>query len=70
MTGGYCRLEDFTKYDKKTKKSFYLDINGNDARNYKDEKGKQHGHGKAKFNEDTHFRILHLWEIINEKGAS
>ena len=57
-TGGYLRLEDY-QYFLKTGKHLYLDINGNDVRNYTDENGKQHGRKKSDFNAITHFKILH-----------
>jgi hypothetical protein len=61
--GGYCRLEDFTKYNPVKRQHFYLDINGNDARNYTDARGKQHGRSPGDFNAVTHFRIMHKWEM-------
>lgn len=60
--GGYCRLEDY-QYFLKTGNHLYLDINGNDVRNYKDENGKQHGRKKGDFNKITHFKILHREEM-------
>ena len=51
--GGYLRILDMTA----TGKRRYLDIDGNNASNYTDERGKQHGRSKADYNAATHFRI-------------
>lgn len=61
-TGGYCRLEDY-QYYLQTGKHLYLDIDGNDVKNYKDANGKQHGRKKSDFNKITHFKILHREEM-------
>ena len=44
--GGYCCLEDTTKRGKES----FLDINGNDARNYINSRGKKQGRNNAQFN--------------------
>lgn len=59
VAGGYCRLEDTSKRGKER----FLDINGNDARNYINEKGKKQGRTHSQFNEATHFRILKREEM-------
>jgi len=60
--GGYCRLED-NQHLLNTGIHHYLDINGKDVRNYKDEKGKQHGRPASEQEALTHFKILHRWEM-------
>lgn len=59
VVGGYCRLVDTSK----TGKERFLDINGKDARNYINEKGKTQGRSRDQFNEATHFRILKRKEM-------
>ena len=59
VAGGYCRLQDTSKRGKER----FLDINGNDARNYINDKGKKQGRTKSQFNEATHFRILKRKEM-------
>ena len=41
-----------------------LDINGNDARNYINSRGKKQGRNKAQFNAVTHFKILKRKEML------
>ena len=60
--GGYCRLEDYQHW-LKTHNHHYLDINGKDVRNYKDERGKQHGRPSKEQEALTHFKILHREEM-------
>ena len=60
--GGYCRLEDY-QYFLRTHNHLYLDINGKDVRNYKDERGKQHGRSSKEQEALTHFKILHREEM-------
>jgi len=60
--GGYCRLEDY-QYFLRTKNHLYFDINGKDVRNYKDERGKQHGRPSKEQEALTHFKILHREEM-------
>ena len=52
--GGYLRIQDLTA---KTGKLQYLDLDGKDAHNYTDAKGKQHGRSRAQYNAATHFKI-------------
>ncbi len=52
--GGYLRIKDMTKVGRRS----YLDINGNDASNYTDARGKRHGRNQSQYNAATHFRIL------------
>ena len=59
VAGGYCRLEDTTKRGKER----YLDINGNDARNYINSRGKKQGRNNVQFNAATHFKILKRKEM-------
>ena len=59
VAGGYCRLEDTTKRGKER----FLDINGNDARNYINSRDKKQGRNNAQFNAATHFKILKRKEM-------
>ena len=59
VAGGYCRLEDTSKKGRER----FLDINGIDARNYINERGKLQGRSPSQFNEVTHFRILKRKEM-------
>lgn len=59
VAGGYCRLEDMSINGI----GRFLDINGNDARNYINERGKKQGRSRSQFNEVTHFRILKRKEM-------
>ena len=52
--GGYLRIMDARKHGGR----MYLDLYGNDANNYVDERGKQHGRSKPSYQQATHFRIL------------
>ena len=62
LAGTYCRIQDLTKVGKQ-KSLEYLDINGNNAHNYTDKNGKQHGRSTAEYNQVTHFRIMHRDEM-------
>ena len=59
VAGGYCRLEDTSIQGI----GRFLDINGKDARNYINERGKKQGRSRSQFNEVTHFRILKRTEM-------
>ncbi|MBQ9873158.1 MAG: hypothetical protein IJM30_01735 [Thermoguttaceae bacterium] len=52
--GGYLRIQDLTS---KSKKEQYVGLDGRDAHNYRNERGKQQGRSRAEFNKATHFRI-------------
>ncbi len=52
--GGYLRIQDLTAT---TRSRQYLDLNGNDAHNYTDSNGKQHGRNRSQYNAATHFKI-------------
>lgn len=54
--GGYLRIYD-------THKGCHVDAYGNDVRNYKDKKGKQHGRSPSEQKALTHFRILKREEM-------
>jgi len=54
VKGLYCRLKDLNNHTRRP----YLDINGNNASNYKDEKGKIKGRSKDDYQEVTHFKIF------------
>ena len=41
--GGYLRIKDMTRAGRRS----YLDINGNDANNYTDARGKRHGRNQS-----------------------
>ncbi len=58
--GGYCRLQ---KMPQTTRKAQYLDINGNDAHNYKTPDGKTKGRTHAEYLQVTHF-------LLKKKGES
>ena len=58
--GGYCRLQ---KMPKTTKKAQYLDINGQDAHNYKTPDGKTKGRTHAEYLKITHF-------LLKKKGEA
>lgn len=54
--GGYLRI-----YDRQRK--IYVDAYENDVRNYKDNRGKQHGRSSSEQKALTHFRILKREEM-------
>lgn len=54
--GGYLRIYD-------TKKECYVDAQGNDVRNYTDERGKRHVRNKSEQMSLAHFRILKRMEM-------
>ena len=56
LGGGYLRIKDLEK-DK------CVGLNGENMLNYKNERGKYQGRGKAKYNAVTHFRIKKLQEM-------
>ena len=58
--GGYLRIQDLTA---KGKKERYLGLDGRDAHNYRNERGKLQGRPKAEFNKATHFRIKKCEEM-------
>lgn len=62
LGGIYCRIQDLTKIEKQ-KKTEYLDIDGNNARNYTDANGKKHGRSRSEYNRVTHFRIMNRREM-------
>jgi hypothetical protein len=54
--GGYLRIFDHHL-------GYNVDANGNDVRNYTDDRGKKHGRSHSKQLEITHFRILKREEM-------
>lgn len=52
--GGYLRIQDKSK---QTGDPQYLNLDGSDGHNYKDNNGKIHGKSKSEYNRTTHFRI-------------
>jgi len=52
--GGYLRIQDLTA---NTKYPQYLNLDGTNGHNYKDENGKIHGRNNSEYNKATHFRI-------------
>ncbi len=54
--GGYLRIYD-------NKKKCYVDLDGEDVRNYTDKRGKKHGRKKTEQQALTHFRIFKREEM-------
>lgn len=52
--GDYLRIIDMTRTGRRS----YLDINGNDANNYTNTRGKRRGRNQSEYYAATHFRIL------------
>lgn len=52
--GGYLRIKDLTKNGRRS----YLNLDGSDASNYTDARGKRHGRSQGQYNAATHFRIF------------